>query len=119
MPPDSVLCGILLLISYCQSHCTISVPGTAWAEPSILWIATAMPTGSGKTPLFVFLTSILKRVRTKLNVSKTSPPWLLDEASFEKMGDLMASNHCKLLGLYDELSTFFGTDQCVPWKRSL
>ncbi len=54
MPPDSVLCGILLLTSYCQSHCTISVPGTAWAEPSILWIVIAMPTGSGKTPLVYF-----------------------------------------------------------------
>ena len=32
--------------------------------------------------------------------------WLLDEASFEKMGELMATNHSKLLGIYDELSTF-------------
>ena len=106
MPPDSVLCGILLLTSYCQSHCCITVPGTAWVEPAILWIATAMPTGAGKTPLFNFLTGVLQRVRSRLNISKTAPPWLLDEASFEKMGDLMASNHCKLLGMYDELSTF-------------
>lgn len=106
MPPDSVLCGILLLTSYCQSHCAVQLSGKAWTEPSLLWIVIAMPTGSGKTPLFTFLTDILQRVRVKLEISSTAPSWLLDEASFEKMGDLMASNHCKLLGLYDELSTF-------------
>ena len=34
------------------------------------------------------------------------PMWLLDEASLEKMGDLMAANDGKMLGLYDELSSF-------------
>ena len=32
--------------------------------------------------------------------------WLFDEASFEKMGNLMAANKLKLLGMHDELSTF-------------
>ena len=32
--------------------------------------------------------------------------WLLDDQSFEKMGDLMHQNHWKLLGLYDELPMF-------------
>ena len=34
------------------------------------------------------------------------PVWLLGDATCEKMGDLMASNGNRLLGLYDELSTF-------------
>lgn len=106
MPPDAVLSGILLLLSFCMSHCTVTVPGTVWVEPAILWIAISMPTGSGKTPLFMFLTSILRKVRSKLQLTKSHPPWLLDEASFEKMGELMSSNNSKLLGMYDELSTF-------------
>ena len=53
-----------------------------------------------------FLTGILKRIRERLSITKTHPPWLLDEASFEKMGELMARNHSKLLGMYDELTTF-------------
>ena len=65
-----------------------------------------MPTGSGKTPLFTYLTVILQRVRQKLNITHVHPPWLLDEASIEKMGELMATNHFNLLGMYDELSTF-------------
>ena len=89
-----------------MSHSAVHVPGTVWVEPAILWIAVTMPTGSGKTPLFIFLTSVLQRVRDRLKLSKAHPPWLLDEASFEKMGELMATNHSKLLGMYDELSTF-------------
>jgi len=30
----------------------------------------------------------------------------VEEASFEKMGALMAENNSKLLGVYDELSSF-------------
>ena len=106
MPPDAILCGILILTSFFMSHCTVTVPGTVWVEPVLLWLSIAMPTGSGKTPLFIFLTGILKRVRERLSITKTHPPWLLDEASFEKMGELMARNHSKLLGMYDELTTF-------------
>lgn len=106
MPPDAILSGLLLLVSFFMSHCVVKVPGTVWVEPAILWIAIAMPTGSGKTPLFTFLTNILHDVRKKLKLTSVHPPWLLDEASFEKMGELMSTNYCKLLGMYDELSTF-------------
>ena len=34
------------------------------------------------------------------------PSWLLSEATFEKMGVLMAENGGRLLGLYDEMSAF-------------
>ena len=45
-------------------------------------------------------------VRSKLKLTKAHPQWLLDEATIEKMGELMATNNSKLLGMYDELSTF-------------
>ena len=106
MPPCAILSGLLLMISFFMAHTAVQVPDTVWLEPAILWIAITMPTGSGKTPLFVFLTNILQKVRSKLKLTRAHPPWLLDQASFEKMGDLMATNHSKLLGMYDELSTF-------------
>ena len=34
------------------------------------------------------------------------PSWLLSDATFEKMGALMAENGGRLLGLYDEMSAF-------------
>ena len=65
-----------------------------------------MPTGSGKTPLFSFLDELVSRVRVALKLDKNDAAWCLDEASFEMMGYLMAKNDSKLLGLYDEFSTF-------------
>lgn len=65
-----------------------------------------MPTGSGKSPLYKFLLGLLRKTRAKLELPESSPPWLLEEATFEKMGTMMADNHCKLIGLYDELSSF-------------
>lgn len=78
MPPDAIVSGLLLLISFFMSHSVVKVPGTVWVEPVILWIAIAMPTGSGKTPLFAFLTTILHDVRKKLKLTSMHPPWLLD-----------------------------------------
>ena len=34
--------------------------------------------------------------------------WMLQDASFEKMGEMMAANGGRLLGMYDELSSFLG-----------
>ena len=106
VPPSAVLSGLLLNISYCLSHCEIAVPGTEWVEPSMLWVTICMPTGSGKTPLFGFLTALLNKVRSKYKLTSTDPAWRADDVSFEKLGDMMANNNNKLLGMYDELSTF-------------
>jgi len=108
MPPTAVLSGLLQLVSFCLSDCVVEVPNTHWVEPVLLWITVAMPSGSGKTPLFSFLMELLEMVKTKHDAEKDleSPDWTLDEASFEKMGAMMAANSNKLLGMYDELGTF-------------
>lgn len=85
-----------------MSHCTVGIPGTVWVEPVILWIAINANWQWENS----FLTDILQKVRSQLKLPKSHSPWLLDEASFEKMGELMACNNSKLLGMYDELSTF-------------
>ena len=36
----------------------------------------------------------------------SDPAWLLQDATFEKMGVLMSENNGRLLGIYDELSAF-------------
>lgn len=65
-----------------------------------------MPTGSGKSTLFRYLFELLSEVRARAGVSEDDPSWVLDDASFEKMGALMHLNESRLLGLYDELTTF-------------
>ena len=45
----------------------------------------------------------------KVNIAiliDADPSWLLSDATFEKMGVLMAENGGRLLGLYDEMSAF-------------
>jgi len=37
--------------------------------------------------------------------SEQDPTWLLQDATFEKMGALMSENSGRLIGLYDELSS--------------
>ena len=105
MPPSAVLSGFLLLTGYCLSQCVVKVPSTNWVEPVLIWLTICMPTGSGKTPLYTFLVNILNKVRQQCELSQDDPSWFLDEA-FEMMGALMSQNDNKLLGLYDELSTF-------------
>lgn len=84
----------------------MNVPDTDWSEPILLWVAVGMPTGSGKSSLFKYLLEIIRKARTNKGLNNSDPSWLLEEATFEKMGVMMSQNHSKLLGLYDELSTF-------------
>ena len=104
MPPLAVLAGLLLIISFSMSHSVVEVEGTDWAEPVLLWISICMPTGSGKSSICKYLRKIVCKAQS--NCGLDSGSWLLDDQSFEKMGDLMHQNHWKLLGLYDELPMF-------------
>ena len=106
MPPTAVLSGLMVLTGYCTSHAFVTIRETNWEEPILVWISIGMPTGSGKSPLYKFLLGLLKKCRAKVGLDETDPPWLLDEATFEKMGAMMSENYFKLLGLYDELSSF-------------
>ena len=89
-----------------MSHSTVEVEPTEWVEPVLLWIAICMPTGSGKTALCKFLKSLIDKARANCKLTKADTSWCLDDQSFEKMGSLMSENHCKLIGLYDELAVF-------------
>lgn len=104
MPPLAVLSGLLLIVSFSMSHSVVEVEGTDWVEPVLLWISICMPTGSGKSSICKYLRKIVCAAQT--NCGLDSGSWLLDDQSFEKMGDLMYQNHWKLLGLYDELPMF-------------
>lgn len=103
MPPLAVLSGLMTEVAFCMSHATVNVPDTDWVEPSLLWVSIGMPTGSGKSPLYKYLLGLLRKTRAAIGLDDASPHWLLEEATFEKMGAMMSD---KLLGLYDELPSF-------------
>ena len=82
------------------------VEGADWAEPVLLWLSICMQTGMGKSSLRKFLRKLVQQCRIQSGLNNVDPSWLLEDQSFEEMGESMSLNHSKLLGLYDELSTF-------------
>ena len=66
----------------------------------MLWLTVSMPTGSGKSTLYRHLYDLLRRMRTLARVTDGDPSWIMDDATFEKMGALMQENSSQLLGLY-------------------
>ena len=89
-----------------MSHSAVEVEGIDWIEPVLLWISICMPTGSGKSSLCKYLRKLVEEAYSKCGLDDSSPSWILDDQSFEKMGASMHENHWKLLGLYDELPMF-------------
>ena len=101
-----MLGGLVIITSYITSPAVVEVPRTNWSEPALVWLCINMPTGSTKSALFQYLQGIVVRVRQACGYTSRDPVWLLGDATCEKMGVLMAANGGRLLGLYDELSTF-------------
>ena len=96
----------MLLTAFFNGQAVVTIPGTDWVEPLVVWLAIAMPSGSGKSPLLRLLNNIVWDVRRKCGLHDTDHQWTVDEITFEKLGELMAANNGCLLGLYDELVTF-------------
>ena len=63
VPPAAILGGLLIITSFVLSPSVITVPGTDWVEPVLLWITISMPTGSRKTTIYQFLRGLLDRIR--------------------------------------------------------
>jgi hypothetical protein len=106
LPATAVLCGYIIFGGFILSPSVVKVPGTDWTEPILVWLTVSMPTGSGKSTIFKHLYSIMCEVRAKCDQGDNDPSWIFDDATFEKMGALMNQNSARLLGFYDELSSF-------------
>ena len=116
MPAMAVLFGLLVIVNFSMSHCSVEVKGTDWIEPVLLWISICMPTGSGKTSLCRYLKRLVDNTHT--NIGEDDPSWYLDDQSFEKMGAMMNDNYLKLLGLYDELVMFL-SQMNIFWGKGV
>lgn len=103
IPPTAVLSSLLGLTSFVMSPSIVQVDGTDWKEPVIIWESVCMPTGSGKSPLCMYIAKLLSDVKEKIGDRSS---WLVEDATFEKMGELMSQNGGRIFGMYDELTTF-------------
>ena len=70
------------MVAFSMSHACVSVPGTEWVEPVLFWVSIGMPTGSGKSPLFKYLLTLLQKARDRCGLDETSPARQLEEGSF-------------------------------------
>ena len=84
MLPTAVLAGLVFITSYSMSHSVVEVEGT---------------------DLCKYLRKLVRETWLQCG-QEEAPFWMLDDWSFEKLGELMQENHWKLLGLYDELPMF-------------
>lgn len=106
VPPIAVLCGYIIAASFLMSPSFIEVTETDWKEPILVWLTVCMQSGGGKSTLFRHIYKLIEHIRSELGLKNNDPSWVFEDASFEKMGALMRENSCRLLGFYDELSTF-------------
>ena len=56
-----------------------------------------------QSPLCRYITKLLQEIR---QMTGDSASWQVEDATFEKMGELMSCNGGRILGMYDELTTF-------------
>ena len=83
-----------------MSHSVVSVDGTDWVEPILVWLTTYIS-------LCKYLRKLVENARSNSGLQEKQLLRFLDDESFEKMGTLMCENNWKLLGLDDELPMFF------------
>ena len=57
--------------------------------------------GDGEVFPLQVLRKLVQASREQCGLNDIDPSWLLEDQSFEKMGESMSQNHCKLFGLYD------------------
>ena len=62
VPPAAILGGLLLITSFIISPAMVTVPGTDWVKPALIWLTISMPTGSRKTTIYQFLRRLLQRI---------------------------------------------------------
>ena len=63
VPPGAILSGLLILTSFVISPSVVTVPGTDWVEPTMIWLTISMPTGSRKTTVYQFMRGLLQNIR--------------------------------------------------------
>ncbi len=82
-----------------------------WKEPAILWIAVGARKGEKKTPacsrLLKPLFDIQQSMRDSCEEGEPRPQLIIDQFSFEELHSVMSNNGGQVMGLYDELESFW------------
>ena len=69
-----------------HAYSVVDVEQSNWLKPVLLWTIVGMPTESGKSPLFKYLSNLLRLTRPKCGLDATKSGRLVEDARFEKWG---------------------------------
>jgi len=89
-----------------------------WLEPSITWFVIAARKGEKKTAALKRIRKPIEELQKKLQLEwkedstgtkpATPPQLIVDHFSFEELHSIMCRNQSKVLGCFDEMSSFYG-----------
>ena len=99
IPPTAVLLSLLGICGFVIAPSIVEVDGTDWKEPGNVSACQLVL----ESPLYGYIDSLLCSIKEK---SGSSPCWQVGDATFEKMAEIMHCNLGRILGMYDELTTF-------------
>ena len=118
VPPEFILWPLLTTVaSQMGTNGNIQI-NHEWFEPSILWFVIAARKGEKKTAALKRVKKPVEDLQKKLvdewhrsdeENKPTQPPQLVvDHFSFEELHSIMCRNRGQVLGLFDEMSSFYG-----------
>ena len=118
VPPEFILWPLLTTTaSLMGTNASIKI-NQEWFEPSIIWFVIAARKGEKKTAALKRQRKPIEGVQRKLhdgwvkddNDEKPvhAPQLIVDHFSFEELHSIMCRNRGQILGLFDEMSSFYG-----------
>ena len=118
VPPEFILWPLLTTTaSLMGTNASIKI-NDEWLEPSIIWFVIAAKKGEKKTAALKRIRKPIEELQKRLHnewendeteMKPSQPPQLIvDHFSFEELHSIMCRNRCQILGLFDEMSSFYG-----------
>ena len=118
VPPEFILWPLLTAAaSFMGTNALIKI-NEEWPEPAIIWLVVAARKGEKKTAALRHIRKPIEKIEEDLRSkwqsqdaedrSVTPPQLIVDHFSFEELHTLMMKNDFKILGMFDELSCFYG-----------
>ena len=115
--PEFILYPLLTAVASCMGVNGRVRINSSWVEPSILWFIVAAKKGEKKTAAVRTIRRPLEEIQKEMveaweaDISdekpKTPPQILVDNFSFEELHCVMKRNGNQVLGIFDEMSSFY------------
>ena len=116
-PVEFIFYPLLTAVASCMGVNSRIRINQTWTEPSILWFVVAAKKGEKKTAALRVLRKPLEQLQQKMvnnweaDISdekpKTPPQLLVDNFSFEELHAIMKRNGNQMMGMFDEMSSFY------------